>query len=165
MSRSNGVKTIHDVLGSLYAEMDAAWNSDAVSREQVHRWGRMIRDEMLKGLSRDDSERQEEHELAMRIARQPRVKMHLDMDFGYWWIEVTHIPAIGSFVIPFEDNSEIPWEWHFDCVKVEGHLWFVEKGLVCVLLSVDAEWDDKPEGFDEAMLRAGWKKGDAEAWS
>lgn len=97
----------------------------------------------------------------------PRVKLHFDYHFGFWWIEVEHIPAVGSFVIPFENDQDgLDWEWDHDCVKVDEHLWFLERGLVCVSLRVERGFDyDPPEGFDEAMMRAGWVKGDAEAWS
>jgi hypothetical protein len=36
--------TLRDLLGVLHAEMDVAWNRESVSREQVHRWGCMIRE-------------------------------------------------------------------------------------------------------------------------
>lgn len=103
------------------------------------------------------------------VVPQPRIKLHFDphyMTFGYWWVEVPHLPAIGSHLIPFENDQEgLDWEWGHDCVKVESHLWFVERGLVCVGLKVDGNWGfEPPEGFDEAMIRAGWTKGDAEAW-
>jgi hypothetical protein len=104
------------------------------------------------------------------IVIQPRIKLHFDPNFdtfGYWWIEVSHLPAIGAYVIPFEnDQEDIDWEWDYDCVEVVSHLFFVERALVCVFLKVDGDWNfDPPTGFDEAMLRAGWKKGDAGAWS
>ena len=43
---------IKDLLGVIHAEMDVAWSRDSISREQVHRWGLMIR-EALGGLYTD----------------------------------------------------------------------------------------------------------------
>lgn len=36
--------TLRDFLGILHTEMDIAWSRESISREQVHRWGCMIRE-------------------------------------------------------------------------------------------------------------------------
>lgn len=103
-----------------------------------------------------------------RQQTQPRIKLHLDMGakFGYWWLEVSHLPAVGSYVVPFDtDSSDIDWEWDHDSVRVVNHLLLVENNLVAVSLKSDGPWEfSPPKGFRDAMIREGWSCGDDEAW-
>ena len=101
--------------------------------------------------------------------RQPRVKLHLDLygvrKWSYWWIEIQHIPPSGSFVVPFNDCEE--WNWLQNEFKVDDQIYYPERDLVCVFLRHERDLDlqiEPPGGFDEAMIRAGWTKGDREAW-
>lgn len=41
--RSSHGSTLRDVVSIVYYEMDKAWNRDAIRREHVHRWGKMLR--------------------------------------------------------------------------------------------------------------------------
>ena len=35
--------TLRDIVSLVHAEMDSAWNRNAIQREHVHRWGKMLR--------------------------------------------------------------------------------------------------------------------------
>lgn len=37
------IERLRNVMSVLHAEMDSAWNRDAVSRDHAHRWGEVIR--------------------------------------------------------------------------------------------------------------------------
>jgi len=42
-SRSSHCYALRDIVSLVHAEMDSAWNRDAIQREHVHRWGKMLR--------------------------------------------------------------------------------------------------------------------------
>jgi hypothetical protein len=98
----------------------------------------------------------------------PRIKLHFDPNystFGYWWKEIAFIPAEGTGVIPFEEADGLDWCWDHDTVKVWYSTFFAQGNLVCVQTKVSGDWDFMPpDGFDDAMRRAGWNRGDAMAW-
>lgn len=99
----------------------------------------------------------------------PRIKLHFYPNystFGYWWKEIAFVPPIGTGVVPFEDTEGLDWEWYHDAVIVSDAMYFVEINLLCVLTDISGDWDFMPpEGFCEAMLRAGWVRGNATAWT
>jgi hypothetical protein len=100
----------------------------------------------------------------------PRVKIHLESGLkgiNYWWIEVSLLPPVGSHIIPFDnDQEDLDFEWDHDEVSVTSHLWFIQRNLVAVFVDIDRPIDEQSaEDFCKGMLRAGWVRGDAEAWS
>lgn len=99
----------------------------------------------------------------------PRIKLHFDPSyntFGYWWKEISFIPPEGTGIMPFENVDGMDWWWEHDSVEAWYSTFFVERNLVCVQTQVKGNWNfTPPEGFDDAMRKAGWIRGDEMAWS
>lgn len=81
-----------------------------------------------------------------------------------WWKEVLFVPPVGMGVVPFDEESLEDWAFEHDDIIVEGYTFMAEQSVLVVSTKNSLEEIEIPDGFGDAMKRAGWIQSDRELW-